>query len=144
MHTLSKPLAGLRNQKPTPQGTHPRPPLGTPRLILAATPLPPPVVLGLAPPEVPAPRRKLSPVQKGGRNRVNAWGGDMPVGMWEGVLPSGADGSGGYDMREPGNIAAEGARNPEALHTDPGRVRGTQFDAGTPLGVPEAVEEGAG
>ena len=54
MHTLSKPLVGLRNQKPTLQGTHPLPPLGTPRLILASTP-PPPVVPSLSPPPGPAP-----------------------------------------------------------------------------------------
>ena len=143
MHTLSKPLVGLRNQKPTLQGTHPLPPLGTPRLILASTPPPPPVVLGLAPPEVPAPRRKLSPVQKGGRNRVNAGGGDMMAGMQQGVRPSGVGGSGGYGMRGPGNTAAEGERNPEALHTVHGRVRGTQFDAGTPPGGPGDDEAGA-
>ena len=68
----------------------------------------------------------------------------MPVGMWEGVLPSGAGGSGGYGMREPGNTAAEGARKPEAPHTVHGRVWGTQFDAGTPLGGPGVVEAGVG
>ena len=49
MHTLSKPLVGLRNQKPTLQGTHPLPPLGTPRLILASTPPPPRLYLALHP-----------------------------------------------------------------------------------------------
>ena len=67
----------------------------------------------------------------------------MPGGMWEGSRPSGVDGSGGYDTREPGNTAAEGVRNREALHTNPGRGWGTQFAARIPLGDPEAVVEGA-
>ena len=68
----------------------------------------------------------------------------MPAGMWQGVRPSGAGGSGGYGMRGPGNTAAEGERNPGALHTVHGWVRGTQFDAGIPLGGPGDDEAGAG
>ena len=68
----------------------------------------------------------------------------MPAGMWQGVRPSGAGGSGGYGMRGPGNTAAEGERNPGALHTVHGWVRGTQFDAGIPLDGPGDVEVGAG